>query len=111
MLKYLKIFIFWTGFLAFSIETLMPLFVKIAGIEVVWEKENKENEENKEEKEGKEESEPKTTSEKQLVHYISLANSSKALPKRAKALGLNQNGTLMASLCHLDVSVPPPDFL
>jgi hypothetical protein len=108
MLKYLQIFIFWIGFLAFSVETLMPLFVKIAGIEVLLEKENKEV---KEEKEGKEDTESKTESDKQLEPYISLANLSKALPKRAKALGFNQNSTLMASLCHLDVSVPPPDFI
>jgi hypothetical protein len=108
MIKHLKIFIFWIGFIAFSTETLMPLFVRIAGVEVVWEKESKEN---KEEKEEKEESEPQNNSDKQLEHYISLANSFKALPKRAKALGLNQNGTRMASLCHLDVSVPPPDYL
>jgi hypothetical protein len=108
MLKYLQIFIFWIGFLAFSVETLMPLFVKIAGIEVLLEKENKESNEEKEEKE---ESEPKTASEKQLVPYYSLVNFSIALPERAKTVGFNQNNTLMASLCHLEISVPPPDFI
>jgi hypothetical protein len=107
MMKRFKTFFFWLGFLAFSSETLMPLFVEIVGIEIVLEKESKED---NEEKEDKEESEPKSASEKQLEPYISLANSSKARLKRAKAPGLNQNGTLMVSLCHLDVSVPPPDF-